>query len=146
MQAARQSFNNGGKRGKFIICLGCYPDVNVFSWILKNSHKYHSSKNKKKIWCTELLGYTQLTQCIDKSRFILPLPFAFTFNCEPTVPFSFFSKTYPITSYPFTRVNLTLTQCHVRLTILSRNSGHAPLKIVTQFLLQMQSFGTNNRL
>ena len=83
MQAARQSFNNGGKRGKFIICLGCYPDVNVFSWILKNSHKYHSSKNKKKIWCTELLGYTQLTQCIDKSRFIRSLAFRFSFNSEP---------------------------------------------------------------
>ena len=45
-------------------------------------------------------------------------------------PFFVFSKTSPITNYLFTPVNLTLTQCHVRLTLLSRNSGHAPLKIL----------------
>ena len=65
--------------------------------------------------------YTQLTQCIDKSWFILPSPFTFTFNSEPPVTFFVFSKTYPITSYPFTPVNLTLTQCHVRLTLLFRS-------------------------
>ena len=33
--ATRKYFNNGGKQGMFIIFLGCYADVSVFSWEIK---------------------------------------------------------------------------------------------------------------
>jgi len=63
--------------------------------------------------CTELLGYTQLTQCIDKSRFISSLALRCYIELF-TSCLLFFQKTYPITSSPFTSVNLTPTTCHVR--------------------------------
>jgi len=51
--------------------------------------------------CAEVLGYTQLTQCIDKSRFISSLAFRilhFTPNVVFTsMPYSSSFKTYPIT-------------------------------------------------
>ena len=36
MQATRKYFNNGRKRGEFIICLGFYAGVSVFSREMKD--------------------------------------------------------------------------------------------------------------
>ena len=47
MQAARKYFNHCEKRGKFIIFLGCYANVSVFSREIKEPPTYLSSKNKK---------------------------------------------------------------------------------------------------
>ena len=47
MQAVRKYFNNGEKRGKFTIFLGCYANVSVFSREIKEPPTYLSSKNKK---------------------------------------------------------------------------------------------------
>ena len=47
MQAARKYFHNCEKRGKFIIFLGCYANVSVFSREIKEPPTYLNSKNKK---------------------------------------------------------------------------------------------------